>query len=114
MDFKLTKGQRDVKRAVREFAENKFKPELAREYDRKRSFHGIHTEGCMHVYKYGGKTHEMPFARAMFGGYSYFADYDIEQSARDVRVTQIYEGTNQMQENGILENISQVLGIYSY
>lgn len=38
MNFELTKEQRDVKRATCEFAEKEFKPELARECDRKEEF----------------------------------------------------------------------------
>ncbi|MBI1274949.1 acyl-CoA dehydrogenase [bacterium] len=33
----------------------------------------------------------------VFGGYGYIAEYGMEQMARDVRITQIYEGTNGVQ-----------------
>ncbi len=38
MDFKLTPEQQEIKRAVKEFAEKEFTPELALEYDQKEEF----------------------------------------------------------------------------
>jgi alkylation response protein AidB-like acyl-CoA dehydrogenase len=45
-------------------------------------------------------------ALQIFGGYGYFRDYDIERYYRDVRVTEIYEGTNEIQKNNIFGAIS--------
>ena len=33
----------------------------------------------------------------VFGGYGYMRDYPIEKYMRDAKITQIYEGTNQIQ-----------------
>jgi butyryl-CoA dehydrogenase len=33
----------------------------------------------------------------IFGGYGYMKDYPIEKFMRDAKITQIYEGTNQVQ-----------------
>jgi butyryl-CoA dehydrogenase len=33
----------------------------------------------------------------LFGGYGYCRDYPIEKFMRDAKITQIYEGTNQIQ-----------------
>jgi alkylation response protein AidB-like acyl-CoA dehydrogenase len=33
----------------------------------------------------------------LFGGYGYCKDYPIEKFMRDAKITQIYEGTNQIQ-----------------
>ena len=33
----------------------------------------------------------------LFGGYGYCHDYPIEKYMRDAKITQIYEGTNQIQ-----------------
>jgi len=33
----------------------------------------------------------------LFGGYGYMRDYPIEKYMRDAKITQIYEGTNQVQ-----------------
>ncbi|MCS7102192.1 MAG: acyl-CoA dehydrogenase family protein, partial [Burkholderiaceae bacterium] len=33
----------------------------------------------------------------IFGGYGYVADFPVERIWRDVRVTQIYEGTSDIQ-----------------
>jgi butyryl-CoA dehydrogenase len=35
----------------------------------------------------------------IFGGYGYMRDYPIEKYVRDAKITQIYEGTNQIQRN---------------
>jgi len=37
----------------------------------------------------------------IFGGYGYMRDYPIEKYMRDAKITQIYEGTNQIQRNEI-------------
>ena len=37
----------------------------------------------------------------VFGGYGYMRDYHIEKYMRDAKITQIYEGTNQIQMDEI-------------
>jgi butyryl-CoA dehydrogenase len=44
-------------------------------------------------------------ALQMLGGYGYTAEYPIERYARDVRITSIYEGTNQIQRLIIARDI---------
>ncbi len=39
----------------------------------------------------------------IFGGYGYMRDYPIEKYMRDAKITQIYEGTNQIQRNVIAQ-----------
>ena len=41
----------------------------------------------------------------VYGGSGYMRDYPIEKFMRDAKITQIYEGTNQIQ----LEEISKIL-----
>ncbi len=41
----------------------------------------------------------------IFGGYGYMHDYPVEKYMRDAKITQIYEGTNQIQR----EEMSKVL-----
>jgi alkylation response protein AidB-like acyl-CoA dehydrogenase len=41
----------------------------------------------------------------VFGGYGYMKDYPVEKIMRDAKITQIYEGTNQIQR----EEISKIL-----
>lgn len=41
----------------------------------------------------------------LFGGYGYMRDYPIEKYMRDAKITQIYEGTNQIQRVVIGRNI---------
>ncbi|MEE8359873.1 MAG: acyl-CoA dehydrogenase family protein, partial [Candidatus Omnitrophota bacterium] len=40
-------------------------------------------------------------ALQIYGGYGYMRDYPIEKYMRDAKITQIYEGTNQIQRNVI-------------
>ena len=35
----------------------------------------------------------------LLGGYGYMTDYPVEKMMRDAKITQIYEGTNQIQRN---------------
>ncbi len=37
----------------------------------------------------------------VFGGYGYMRDYPIEKYLRDAKITQIYEGTNEIQRDEI-------------
>jgi alkylation response protein AidB-like acyl-CoA dehydrogenase len=41
----------------------------------------------------------------IFGGYGYMKDYPIEKYMRDAKITQIYEGTNQIQRMVIARNL---------
>ena len=41
----------------------------------------------------------------LFGGYGYMRDYPIEKYMRDAKITQIYEGTNQIQRGVIAANL---------
>lgn len=41
----------------------------------------------------------------IFGGYGYMRDYPIEKYMRDAKITQIYEGTNQIQRGIIASNL---------
>lgn len=41
----------------------------------------------------------------IFGGYGYIKEYPVEKMMRDAKITQIYEGTNQIQRNIIASKI---------
>ncbi len=41
----------------------------------------------------------------IFGGYGYMKDYPVEKFMRDAKITQIYEGTNQIQRNVIARHV---------
>ena len=41
----------------------------------------------------------------IFGGYGYMRDYPIEKYMRDAKITQIYEGTNQIQRSIIAQQL---------
>lgn len=54
----------------------------------------------------------------IFGGYGYMCDYPIEKYMRDAKITQIYEGTNQVQSLVIARNLikeaGQLQGLLKY
>ena len=41
----------------------------------------------------------------VFGGYGFMRDYPIEKFMRDAKITQIYEGTNQVQRLVVARNL---------
>ncbi len=41
----------------------------------------------------------------ILGGYGYMRDYPVEKLMRDAKITQIYEGTNQIQRNVIAQEL---------
>jgi len=41
----------------------------------------------------------------ILGGYGYMKDYPVEKYMRDAKITQIYEGTNQIQRNIIANQV---------
>jgi alkylation response protein AidB-like acyl-CoA dehydrogenase len=46
----------------------------------------------------------------VFGGYGYMKDYPIEKYMRDAKITQIYEGTNQVQSLVVARNLIKEAG----
>jgi acyl-CoA dehydrogenase len=46
----------------------------------------------------------------IFGGYGYTREYPVERFMRDAKVTQIYEGTNQIQRVVIARELARALG----
>jgi alkylation response protein AidB-like acyl-CoA dehydrogenase len=43
----------------------------------------------------------------VLGGYGYVNDYPVERMMRDAKVTQIYEGTNEIQRVVIARNLAR-------
>ena len=41
----------------------------------------------------------------IFGGYGYMKEYPVEKLLRDAKITQIYEGSNEIQRNVIAANL---------
>ena len=41
----------------------------------------------------------------ILGGYGYMKEYPVEKMMRDAKITQIYEGTNQVQRTIIASNL---------
>ena len=50
----------------------------------------------------------------IFGGYGFMKDYPIEKYMRDAKITQIYEGTNQIQRVVIARNLIKESGHFEY
>lgn len=50
----------------------------------------------------------------LFGGYGYMRDYPIEKYMRDAKITQIYEGTNQIQRMVVARNLMKEAGRLDY
>jgi butyryl-CoA dehydrogenase len=46
----------------------------------------------------------------LFGGYGYMRDYPVEKYMRDAKITQIYEGTNQVQRLVVARNLLKEAG----
>ena len=46
----------------------------------------------------------------LLGGYGYTRDYPVERMMRDAKITQIYEGTNQVQRLVIARNLIKEAG----
>jgi butyryl-CoA dehydrogenase len=46
----------------------------------------------------------------LLGGYGYMREYPVERFMRDAKITQIYEGTNQIQRVVIARSILKDLG----
>ncbi len=44
-------------------------------------------------------------ALQLHGGYGYCKEYDVERYYRDIRITRIYEGTNEIQKNIISRDV---------
>jgi alkylation response protein AidB-like acyl-CoA dehydrogenase len=41
----------------------------------------------------------------VFGGYGYMKEYPVEKLLRDAKITQIYEGSNEIQRNVIAAHL---------
>jgi butyryl-CoA dehydrogenase len=50
----------------------------------------------------------------IFGGYGFMKDYPIEKYMRDAKITQIYEGTNQVQRLVIARNLIKEARAYAF
>ena len=48
----------------------------------------------------------------IFGGYGYMRDYPMEKYMRDAKITQIYEGTNQIQREEMSKTL--ISGFHSH
>jgi alkylation response protein AidB-like acyl-CoA dehydrogenase len=46
----------------------------------------------------------------ILGGYGYMREYGVERMMRDAKITQIYEGTNQIQRVVIARQVLRALG----
>ena len=49
----------------------------------------------------------------LLGGYGYTRDFPVERMMRDAKITQIYEGTNQIQRLVIARNLIKDAGAFA-
>ena len=47
----------------------------------------------------------------IFGGYGYTKDYPVERMMRDAKITEIYEGTSEVQKMVIAGSVFKIGGI---
>ena len=50
----------------------------------------------------------------LYGGYGYMRDYPVEKYMRDAKITQIYEGTNEVQRLVIARNLMKGAGALAH
>jgi alkylation response protein AidB-like acyl-CoA dehydrogenase len=50
-------------------------------------------------------------AMQIFGGVGYMRNYPVEKMFRDAKITQIYEGTNQVLRNAIASELRKTKGM---
>ncbi|MBV0922935.1 acyl-CoA dehydrogenase family protein [Halomicroarcula limicola] len=91
MDFELSDEQRQIRDEVRRFVENEIAP-VATEYDREEKFPGEIVEKAAEAVQ-------------IHGGAGYVDDFDVERFYRDAKITQIYEGTTEIQKNIIAREL---------
>jgi alkylation response protein AidB-like acyl-CoA dehydrogenase len=106
--FALSDEHEALREAVRALAEDKIAPRAA-DIDRttefpwdvyealvKADFHAVHIPEA-HGGAGGDALAVTTDAVQLLGGYGYVNDYPVERMMRDAKITQIYEGTNQVQ-----------------
>ena len=92
-----------VPNAVRLEASRAYIEEIASQLDS--SDQGLQTEGAIAKYLATNSGNEAAEASIQaLGGYGYTREYAVEKIKRDVRITQIYEGTNEIMEMTIARN----------
>jgi len=92
-----------VPNAVRLEASRAYLEEIASQLDS--SDQGLQTEGAIAKYLATNSGNEAAEASIQaLGGYGYTREYAVEKIKRDVRITQIYEGTNEIMEMTIARN----------
>ncbi len=93
MDYQLTEEQTEMQAAARQAALKCFKPARER-CDEKGEF-------PWDVVREVAKAEVADACVQMCGGIGYMRDFPVEKYMRDAKITQIYEGTNQIQRNEI-------------
>ncbi len=90
MDFELSEEQKAIQKAARDFDRGKIDAQLI----------------SMAKYWAGrAATTVADEAIEIFGGYGYFTENEVERFYRDARITEIYEGTREIQKNLIARSL---------
>ena len=117
MDFELSKTQKEIQKAVREFAKGEFDKDLALELEQRHEFPRkiwekagdlglkgrIDPKLTSMAKMYAARTavEVADEAIQLLGGYGYMAEYEVERFYRDAKITEIYEGTKEIQKDTI-------------
>ena len=86
MDFELTKSQKEIQKAARDFAKGRMNSKLT---------------SMAKMYAARTAVEVADEAIQLLGGYGYMAEYEVERFYRDAKITEIYEGTKEIQKNTI-------------
>jgi len=86
MDFELTKSQKEIQKAARDFAKGRMNSKLT---------------SMAKMYAARTAVEVADEAIQLLGGYGHMAEYEVERFYRDAKITEIYEGTKEIQKNTI-------------
>ncbi|MFW0861234.1 MAG: acyl-CoA dehydrogenase family protein [Dethiobacter sp.] len=90
MNFQLSPEHEMIRKMVREFAEKEVAPTAAERDEKEEFSRGIFVKIA------GTGLTGIPWEEK-YGGYGYSREYPVERMMRDAKITQIYEGTNEVQ-----------------
>ena len=86
MDFELTKPQKEIQKAAWNFDQGRIDPKLT---------------SMAKMFAARTAVEVADEAIQLLGGYGYMAEYEVERFYRDAKITEIYEGTREIQKNTI-------------
>ena len=75
---------------------------------------GLQRRGCQGRKLYAAEVAMEVTTKAvqLHGGYGYIREYDVERMMRDAKITEIYEGTSEVQPYGNFWKLIEITGGY--